>query len=285
MAYAQMAASPPAELSDRYDSFEVLAGWRDFLNLTVAPNTRRTYERGADLFLRTLRKPLVEVDEEDVVRWLTSYPERSSRRTTYYYAVRSLFKWCRRRGYMLFDPLEAIPAPQRDEKEVEALTPDEVSRLAYALACRSPFRGLVILLLYYSGMRIGEATSLLWGDVRADHIVIRQTKGRRDRRVPLSRKLRLTLEGLREYRKDDRVVPRCSGTVHAWMTDIRGEVGIHRLHPHLMRSTFATVIADYGPRDSTFALQKLLGHVNVKTTQRYVKDNEEKKRDLMEVVP
>src|SRR5687768_4511013 len=110
MGPVQVATSPARrEAPGRLDSFEVLAGWRDFLSLTKAAATCRTYERAADLFLRTLRKPLVEVDEEDVVRWLITFPERSSRRCTYFYALRSLFKWCRRHGYMLFDPLEAIP--------------------------------------------------------------------------------------------------------------------------------------------------------------------------------
>jgi site-specific recombinase XerD len=156
------------------------------------------------------------------------------------------------------------------------LTLDEVSRL---LAAAQPLKARMLLTTMYGcGLRVSEAIRLQLGDVDSQRMVIhiRQSKGRKDRYVPLGSTL---LDQLRHYWREERpssfLFPG-SQADKAWnVTDVRQEfrlaqriAGIEkRCTTHTLRHSYATHCQQAGMAVGT--IQQILGHANLETTATY----------------
>ena len=141
---------------------------------------------------------------------------------------------------------------------------------------------MLLRLMLDTGLRMGEAVSVSWQDLdfRARLIYVNKGKGGKDRIVPMAEKLRsglIQLWGLYPYEnaeKDtvffdvslEKAVTR--NTVKQLFARIKKGTGLKRLHPHVLRHTFATSFIMYGGDVSV--LRVLLGHSDIKVTQRYL---------------
>ena len=145
-------------------------------------------------------------------------------------------------------------------------------------AKEEPFYYALLLCLYHAGMRKNEAFHLRWGDILWQYNIIRvvKAKGGRERYIPLSNTLRNALEGLyRGQSSQELVFP--SPVTGGVLKDIRRAIrriasraGINqRIHPHQLRHTFATHLLERGI--DIRAIQALLGHADISTTQIYTK--------------
>jgi integrase/recombinase XerD len=170
----------------------------------------------------------------------------------------------------------------------DVLTPDEQARLLAALNRKSLFpaasnsssnklRALCIVrLMLKAGLRSAELVSLRWQDLDWSSGKLRVNgKGQRDRLVWLSGKDRALLL---EYRgssssssnlifQTGRGKPIDTRFLRAMMERLGHQVGIERLHPHLLRHTFATDL--YKKTKDILLVQRALGHVNLATTEIY----------------
>ena len=142
----------------------------------------------------------------------------------------------------------------------------------------------VLELLYGSGLRVAELCSLDCSSIDLAHQAIRVWgKGSKERRVPLGEPACDAVRAWNELRSE--VVPPQAG--EALFTNERG----HRLtprdvrrildrrsasptHPHALRHTYATHLLDGGA--DLRAVQELLGHADVATTQRYTHVSKER---------
>lgn len=265
------------------DTLHVLAAWREWLEAQYAAPTIRMYWGALFRFFSHFPLPVAEIAEDHVVRFLAAYPFRSSARRTYYQALRNFFGWCERRHIIMVDPTSAIRVPAVVEKVPAALSENELERLVAAAEQRDPRRALTILLLYHTAARLNELVHLRWADIGEEELVLRTTKTGKERAIPMTPKLAAVCEGLRVYFGDrPRVVPRSPQTIWSWVRDAGRDAGIPRVHPHLLRSTAATRMLVRGARPH--AVRELLGHVNLRTTQRYwavEKDDKEQAAGLL----
>ncbi|HEY3162312.1 MAG TPA: tyrosine recombinase XerC [Vicinamibacterales bacterium] len=211
-------------------------------------------------------------------------------------ALRTFVRYLRREGWIDSDPAALAVAPKREQKVPAHLSVDEMSTLLDAPDASTPLgrRDRAILELFYaSGIRLSELVALDLEDVDlAGRMVRVMGKGRKERIVPFNQK---AAAALRAWLKDrvalTQGVPRRSTAKagDALFVNARGGRltgrSVQRLvaryvascstrfgiSPHALRHSFATHLLQAGA--DLRAIQELLGHVQLSTTQRYTHVN------------
>ena len=174
--------------------------------------------------------------------------------------VRCLLRWCEEVGLVERTPFPRRVMPRLQERPPDRLSDDEAARL---VQIREPY-GFVVRLALGTGLRWGELTRAQASEVEGDMLVVSQTKSGRVRRVPLAPAL------LREIRgRVGRLVAFAECSPGSFAKAVRRETEIEGFHVHQMRHTFACQWIERG--GSLAALQQILGHASVVTTQRYAK--------------
>jgi site-specific recombinase XerD len=169
-----------------------------------------------------------------------------------------------------------VPRPRQAQKLPEVLSCEEVSRLLASVA--SPKHRLVFETIYACGLRVSEAIHLKVRDVDRDRMTVRieQGMGRKDRYVPLSKRLlrRLeqywTIEAPRHWVFEGSAPDRCLHitAVQKAYTLAKLRVGIQKHGGvHALRHAYATHMIESGV--DVLTVQRLLGHRSVSTTMRY----------------
>ena len=201
-------------------------------------------------------------------------------------AVRSYFKFLLGEGHVVRDPSERLETPKRWRTLPEVLGVEEVEKLLAAPSLDEPlaFRDRAMLeLAYGAGLRVSEWISLGVRDVMLqDHVVRVFGKGAKERLVPIGRKaIGATAIYLRELRPslekgegkgalflNSRGRP--LSRMGAWkiLRKYVDQAGITKpVSPHTLRHSFATHLLEGGA--DLRAVQEMLGHVDISTTQIY----------------
>jgi len=242
----------------------------------ASSKTVRAYRAALSLFVEYVGDRLLsEVGERDYVAWL-SWLRRgglkkrrggSRESTIHYYSVfvRRFLRWA--------GVVEDVPAaPSRRGEIADALTWEEVERLMSA--ARDLLDLVIVALAAESGLRAGEILSLTWGDIDLDRGTARvRGKYGKERVVLLGPVAREALEELYYHirpRPRDRVVPISYQALYKRVKKLAARAGLDesRVRPHVLRHTFATEALRRGV--SLPAVQRLLGHSDIKVTQRYL---------------
>ena len=228
-------------------------------------------------------------------------------------AVRQFFKFLVADGLLEENPAERIAMPKRPQKLPGTLSIAEVDGLLQVAQTRIDgcqgrafYRALrlycLMEMLYATGMRVSELVSLprsvLKGDKRVLTIV---GKGRRERQVPLNASARAALDRYLSATDtpDDGCPPH--PPTEKWLFPARSasghlprqhfaselkllaeEAGIDpsRVSPHVLRHAFASHLLDRGA--DLRAVQKLLGHADISTTEIYTHVLEERLKALVQ---
>ena len=201
-------------------------------------------------------------------------------------AVRSYFRFMLAEGELVRDPSERLEAPKRWRTLPEVLTIEEAEKLVGAPSLDEPlaFRDRAMLeLAYGAGLRVSEWITLSVRDVlMEDHLLRVFGKGSKERLVPIGRRaIRATAIYLRELRPK---LERGQGKGILFL-NARGEplsrmgawkilrkyvdiAGIKKpVSPHTLRHSFATHLLEGGA--DLRAVQEMLGHADISTTQIY----------------
>jgi integrase len=177
---------------------------------------------------------------------------------------RCLFNWCEEAGLLTRTPFPRRVMPKLQERPPDRLTDEESDRLR---ALSDP-HGFVCRLALGTGLRWGELCRAQAADVERGFLLVHQTKSGKVRRVPLTGEL------LREVRtRVGRLVPFASLSPGSFAAVVRRATGIERFHVHQMRHTFACQWLERG--GNLAALQQVLGHASIETTQRYARLSDE----------
>jgi integrase/recombinase XerC len=202
-------------------------------------------------------------------------------------ALRSFFRFLNREGLLRGNPARPLPAPARSKALPPVLTVDEAFRLLESPGGppRSPLRDRAMLeLLYSSGLRVSELAGLNLEDLDLRGGTVRVLgKGRKERLVPVGSKAGLALaryiaeerDGGRageapvflNLRDGGRLTAR---SVHRLLKGrVRRQGWEKRISPHTLRHSFATHLLGAGA--DLRAIQEMLGHRSLSTTQRYTR--------------
>jgi integrase/recombinase XerC len=208
-------------------------------------------------------------------------------------ALRTFFRLLVRRHLATSSPVGALRAPKRAQRLPVFLAKDEAARLlvvpggaAGAVRAAEQARDQALFeVLYGAGLRVSEACNLDLGDVSADgtgaRLGVRQGKGRKDRIVPVGSKARVALD---RYLPQRAALVRPGPSAEALFLTRRGarlgprqarrllerrevSTGVKRVSPHALRHSFATHLLGEGA--DLRAIQEMLGHNSLRTTQRY----------------
>jgi integrase/recombinase XerC len=270
---------------------------------SVAPRTLEAYGRDVAGFVEWAERGDLagpdQVDRTLLRRWVAHlatrrYARRSVARKVA--AVRRYFGWLTRTGRVEVDPAAGLSAPRGEGRLPRVLQQAEVNQLlddppAPTLDDPEPIRArddAVLEVLYGSGLRVSELCGLDLPDL--DLARGRATvwgKGGKQRAVPLSEPSVAALARWVDAGRDE--LRTMASPAAAVFLNRRG----HRLtprdvrriidrraagptHPHALRHTFATHLLDGGA--DLRAVQELLGHADLATTQRYTHVSRERLR-------
>jgi integrase/recombinase XerD len=292
-------------MSERHRAFRP-EPFRDYLAFE-----RGLSSRTVDAYLGDLRKLFEHLEEEGVegpaevrpehVRsWVYSLREAGLAPTSIRRArsaIRTYFAFLLAEGVIEQDPTEHLQAPRVDRKLPDFLTIEETQRLLEAPDPDSPlfWRDRAILeVLYASGMRVSELTGLTLTALELDEgLATVFGKGSKERLVPIGGPARRALQRyLAEVRPTlERgkgrglvfltVRGRPIGRESVWriVRDAAKRAGLGRdVSPHTLRHTFATHLIEGGA--DLAAVQELLGHVDISTTEIYTHVDREYLRDV-----
>ncbi len=198
-------------------------------------------------------------------------------------AARTFFRYMMREKHVKTNPVAAVRAPKSGKRLPENLDADRMAHLLN-FSGKGPLvsRDRAMLeLMYSSGLRLAELTDLDLGDVDIADATTRVTgKGNKDRILPVGRQAleavtawlqeRVAMAGADETalfvsRQGTRLSPR---SVQARVDYWAKRQGIAtKVYPHLFRHSFATHLLESS--HDLRAVQELLGHANISTTQVY----------------
>jgi integrase/recombinase XerC len=215
-------------------------------------------------------------------------------------ALRAYGRYLRREGWIEGDPARLVVSPKKEHKVPAHLSVDEMSSLLEVPDTTAPLgrRDRAILELFYaSGLRLSELVGLDVDDVNLGARVVRvMGKGGKERQIPFNT---TTEKVLRDWYKDRAALVASSPEarspkpgarrVEPLFVNFRGGRltgrSVQRLvaryvslcstrfgiSPHALRHSFATHLLERGA--DLRAIQELLGHVQLSTTQRYTHVN------------
>jgi integrase/recombinase XerC len=275
--------------------------WRAWLTFEkqASRHTRDAYIRDLDAFIAFLNghlggpvglDDLRALDVADFRAWLADRQTRGLQRSSTARAVstlRQVFAWLARNGYVENAAIKGVRAPKPPRHVPKALSAEDANAVIRAIDEIASARWIarrdmaVLLLLYGCGLRIGEALGLTRGDAptEADEVLIVTGKGNKQRRVPL---LPIVGRAVQAYvaacpyplASDGPLFLGARGgalsarRLQERLQQIRGYLGLSdSATPHALRHTFATELLGKG--GDLRAVQELLGHASLSTTQRY----------------
>jgi integrase/recombinase XerD len=300
--------NPRPEPSRHVENFlEMMAAERG-----AAINTLESYRRDLEDFtlFAQARHQAPEAASGDVVRaYLTRLsragmaPSTSARRLS---ALRQFFRFVHREGLRPDDPCAAIDGPRRGRTLPKYLSEEEVEALLAAARERTGMDGvrLVALLevLYATGLRVSELVGLpLSARSGEGRLLTVSGKGGKERMVPLSQPAIDAVETYMDVRErflPDRTRAPAAGRFlfpsrgkdghltrarfGQMLKELAGEAGLdaRRVSPHVLRHSFASHLLAHGA--DLRALQQMLGHADIATTQIYTHVLEARLKALVE---
>jgi len=286
---------------------DIVSAYLDHLGLErgLSPNTLTAYRQDLARLRRSLgtTRCIEETRREDILTVVQRMrvEGRSPRSVARWVAaVRGFFGHLVAERVVGEDPTAHVDAPRIWRTLPKVLTAQEVEALLEAPSRLGDARGLrdaaILEVLYATGLRVSELARLHLGDLHLDAGYVRcWGKGSKERVVPLGGEADATLQrylaegrpSLLAGRRTDVlfVNERGAGLTRqgVWKLIKRygSKAGIERsLSPHVVRHSFATHLLENGA--DLRAVQLLLGHADISTTQIYTHVNRERLRRLYE---
>jgi integrase/recombinase XerD len=260
------------------EHFKKIAQFKDWLNSRrYSPNTIKTYTDALRTFLKFYHsKPIDEINNQDLIRFNNDYILHNGFSSSFQNQVVNAIKLFFRKIENTQLEVDLIHRPKREKKLPNVLSKEEVKHI---LDAPSNIKHKAMLsLIYACGLRAGELIRIKPNDVDSKRglLIVRQSKGKKDRITPLSEKI-ITL--LREYYKIYK--PKTylfEGQIKGNPYDMRSLQQVLKrslqkskidkpVTLHWLRHSYATHLLENGT-DLRY-IQEVLGHSSSKTTEIY----------------
>ncbi len=274
-------------------------GFLALLAARRAPRTVDAYRRDLADLASHLNRPPAEASPDEIESWLAGLrakgqaPSTVARRAA---AARTFYRHLVALGLRTDNPAAQVDLPRRRQRLPRSLSLGEVERLIEAANGTTPrsFRDRALVeLLYGAGLRVSEAVGLERGGVDLESHTVRCVgKGDKERVVPLGSQ---AIEALRRYLSRGRpyldrrhrpelflnaqggALTRAGAFLVVRKLAARAGLDPERVHPHLLRHSFATHLLEGGA--DLRSVQEMLGHADLGTTEIYTHVSDRRRRD------
>ncbi len=260
---------------------ELMARLREQLAFAgYSERTRRTYATHVRRFLESPEATGETSDGapgEDALRgYVVRRLERDGWSRAYVCQCMSALKFFYRRACPGVVDLDSLPSLRRETKLPEVLTRREVVSLIEQAS--GPRDRALLMITYGAGLRVSEVVGLAPRDLNVERglLLVRQGKGRKDRKVMLSERALVAVRRYREIEPSSRWIfpgqrpgrPLSIRTAQRIFARARDAAGIEKgVGIHVLRHSFATHLLESGT--GLRYIQELLGHASSQTTQVY----------------
>ncbi len=272
---------------------EFVNSYLDQVKTKSSDHTLRAYRTDLEQLSNIVSHP-TELTEENIRIYLRTFSQSSVTRARKLSSLRSFLKFMLKRGYISHNPSDHLEAPIRRKKLPKHLTQEQIEKfLDIKPSGRYPLRDKAILeLIYASGIRVSEATSIILNEIDFDHKIIKvHGKGNKERLVLFGESSYVSIQN---YISKERVKPTgkdylftnpsglplttrtAQNIVKRWAVKSNLPSDIS---PHTLRHSFATHLLDGGA--DLKSVQQLLGHENLSTTQIYTHVSIDKMRETI----
>ena len=260
----------------------------------IKQSTKRDYINFYDVHVRSQigYKYLDEIDVYDLqtivdnIR-LEGLSERTALKTKQ--VLSPVFKYYKKLHIVKENPAELLSFKKLNNEVEITLTDDEKKRLFKAIKNYpiEPFRGVFMFLS--TGRRVQEVLSLKWSDLNIEegYYIVRKenSKVSKEQIYPLTIELLEALPGERDskwvfHAINDKTKPLNIGTLRRHWNNLLKMAKIKRLRMHDLRHILGNTLVSQGY--TLEDIKALLGHTDIKTTQRYAKAEIESKRKALE---
>jgi len=295
------------QISCEADVMDKLEKWERYLRSEkhLSPHTLRAYLKDIRDFFEFLTNhfghpanlnKLGNTSIQDFRSWITKLAlkkQSAATRARALATIKNFFRWLDNNGYMHNPAIMHIRAPKLPKLLPKAISKENAKKiLAEAdILVKEDWVGqrdrALFTMLYACGLRIDEALNLNYEDYPKDKQIRVRGKGNKERIVPVLPIVEIALENYIElcpYKIKKKGQPIFfgargkrlnQGIAQKQLRYLRKALGLpETLTPHALRHSFATHLLSGGV--NLRIIQELLGHVSLKTTQRYTDlDNEE----------
>lgn len=282
----------------------IISKYHTYLRLekSLSANSIDAYLTDLDKLVRFMQSEnltLPEVTYNDLQQFVTQlrdvgiHPRSQARIIS---GIKSFYRFLLLDGYITTDPTELLESPKIGLRLPEVLTVNEIDGIMSTIDLSLPEgqRNRAMLeVLYSCGLRVSELTTLRYSDVYFDEGFIKvEGKGSKQRLVPISE---TAVREIRNYLYDRNKVPVKKGCEDILFLSRRG-TGLSRImvfhiikqqvelagirknvSPHTFRHSFATHLLEGGA--NLRAIQLMLGHEKITTTEIYTHIDREFLRD------
>lgn len=283
---------------NRRSDQEIINSYRDYLEVERGYSiyTVKNYLDDIDEFVRYLKGNRIDSIcnvSINVARYYLMELNRNSYKATSVSrklsSLRGLYRFMIMEGFTDTNVFNEVSAPKHEKLLPKQLYVNEIEAMFDSIDCKSVIgkRNYALLeMLYDTGIRVSELCNLKITDIdyNSDFITI-YGKGKKERSVPLLKSLKSALQDYMSFSRSDLLMKNNEEPTDALFLNFRGkpltERGVRvildditentseniRVHPHMIRHSFATHLLNGGA--DLRSVQKLLGHVNLATTQIY----------------
>ncbi|MFA5795069.1 MAG: site-specific tyrosine recombinase XerD [Candidatus Brocadiia bacterium] len=269
----------------------------------LSSNTLDAYKRDLVTFIRSLKNKDVsasEVTSQDIYNFIQSRrksglsPNTIARNIV---AIKMFFRFLVSQGYLKKDSTELIDTPRTWKRLPDVVSYADIEKLLAAPNLTKPHgirNKAIIEVLYATGARVSEVVNLKISDINFDNRYCKCFgKGNKQRIVLLGEE---AIKALNNYL--DKIRPKwikASSPGNVFLNHrgqklgrqrVWGLIGLYgrlagirtKLHPHLLRHSFATHLLEHGA--NIRYVQEMLGHSNIATTQIYTHIDKERLKSI-----
>lgn len=247
---------------------------------------------GADVKINAINRKYVEDVKTQFLREKNLKSENT--KSLYFCLFKNAIHCAVREGLLPTDPTDGVQGIKTHDGNRQYLTADEINTLYKTKIKMGRYRDDIraaFLLAILTGLRISDLRALRWHNINADvpQIVKQQKKTNEYVYIPIQSAVLDAIGYDDGLPKDEFVFPRLAAAadiahtnryIKAWAE----AAGIRKVVTwHVARHTYATLLIESGA--DIYTVQRLLGHTNVSTTQKYAKVSDKKKTAAVAALP
>jgi integrase/recombinase XerD len=255
----------------------------DEKRLSSSPNTMKQYDLILHGFQKYSGKAPELISRHEIVRYLNYLMFEKKLSKTYVSnilsIIKSFYSFLLENEHIASNPTKGINTVKIDKKAPIYLTPDEMKQLIDTAI--DPRDNIMVKMLYATGVRVSELVNIRKRDIDFGRNTIKVFgKGAKERVVLIPDVIKPQIIAYCEgYSEEHLLFPLTIRTIERDIKTLAARSGIKKkVTPHKLRHSFATHMLQNG--GNVVAIQKLLGHTSLNTTQIYTHYSVDELKDM-----